>query len=622
MLMSIVCLGYVFIYIKNKTIYTSTLKIIINNIYKKIRFCGERIMNNALKFLWKMIYQYRWHYFVMMLAPIVTAFYPVLYNYSVKLLLDILTTVENFTYMDLLYPIVLFISVQLLINIVWRISNIVEWKIEPIVRQNIVITSYNYVQHHSYKFFLDNFPGNITSKLKGLLDGYDRLWEQLRHGLSISLLSNVINMVALFLVSTKVGIFMSIWSICFLITIYFLLKRLNYLSFEETQARHRLVGTLADKITNISALFSFATKESELNDLKKNVTQDFMPRQVAQYRYSFVVQLVAGLLYLVMFISLLFMMIEARKQGEISIGDFVFVFGIAFSLSDNLWKLINNLQSFVYELGDLISSFEFLNVEHESKDAKNAKILKVKKGGVVLQNLYFSYDSTKEILKDININIKPGEKVGLVGYSGAGKSTLINTILRYFDATSGSIKIDDQDIRSVTGDSLRANISMIPQDNILFHRSIIENIRYGRETATDEEVIEVSKKSFIHDAIQSLPEGYNTIVGDRGFKLSSGQRQRIAIARAILKDAPILILDEATSSLDSHTEKEIQDSLNILIEDSKKTVIAIAHRLSTLKHMDRIIVLDNGRIEEEGTHAQLIKNRNSLYNKLWKLQKI
>lgn len=620
--MSIVCLGYVFIYIKNKTIYTSTLKIIINNIYKKIRFCGERIMNNALKFLWKMIYQYRWHYFVMMLAPIVTAFYPVLYNYSVKLLLDILTTVENFTYMDLLYPIVLFISVQLLINIVWRISNIVEWKIEPIVRQNIVITSYNYVQHHSYKFFLDNFPGNITSKLKGLLDGYDRLWEQLRHGLSISLLSNVINMVALFLVSTKVGIFMSIWSICFLITIYFLLKRLNYLSFEETQARHRLVGTLADKITNISALFSFATKESELNDLKKNVTQDFMPRQVAQYRYSFVVQLVAGLLYLVMFISLLFMMIEARKQGEISIGDFVFVFGIAFSLSDNLWKLINNLQSFVYELGDLISSFEFLNVEHESKDAKNAKILKVKKGGVVLQNLYFSYDSTKEILKDININIKPGEKVGLVGYSGAGKSTLINTILRYFDATSGSIKIDDQDIRSVTGDSLRANISMIPQDNILFHRSIIENIRYGRETATDEEVIEVSKKSFIHDAIQSLPEGYNTIVGDRGFKLSSGQRQRIAIARAILKDAPILILDEATSSLDSHTEKEIQDSLNILIEDSKKTVIAIAHRLSTLKHMDRIIVLDNGRIEEEGTHAQLIKNRNSLYNKLWKLQKI
>lgn len=579
-------------------------------------------MNNALKFLWKMIHPYRWYYFIMMIAPITTAFYPVLYNYSVKLLLDILTTVEVFTYKDLLYPILLFVSVQLLINIVWRISNVFEWKIEPIVRHNIITSSYNYVQHHSYKFFLDNFPGNITSKLKGILDGYDRLWEQLHHGISISLLSNIINMVALFLLSTKVGIFMFIWSVSFLVIIYFMFKRMNYLAVEETQARHRLVGTLADKISNISALFSFATKESELNDLKKNLVQDFMPKQVAVYRYDFIVQLVSGLLYLIMFISLLFMMIEARKQGAISIGDFVFVFGIAFSLSDNLWRLINNMQSLVYELGDLISAFEFINTKHESQDAQDARILKVKKGSVALKNVCFSYDNKKEILKDININIKPGGKVGLVGYSGAGKSTLINTILRYVEITSGSITIDAQDIRGVTGDSLRENISVIPQDNILFHRSIMENIRYGNEHATDEEVIEVSKKSFIHEAIEKLPEGYNTLVGDRGFKLSSGQRQRIAIARAILKDAPILILDEATSSLDSQTEKEIQDSLNILIADSKKTVIAIAHRLSTLKHMDRIIVLDQGRIIEEGTHAELIKNKNSLYNKLWKLQKI
>lgn len=580
------------------------------------------MMNNALKFLWKMIHPYRWYYFIMMIAPITTAFYPVLYNYSVKLLLDILTTVEVFTYKDLLYPILLFVSVQLLINIVWRISNVFEWKIEPIVRHNIITSSYNYVQHHSYKFFLDNFPGNITSKLKGILDGYDRLWEQLHHGISISLLSNIINMVALFLLSTKVGIFMFIWSVSFLVIIYFMFKRMNYLAVEETQARHRLVGTLADKISNISALFSFATKESELNDLKKNLVQDFMPKQVAVYRYDFIVQLVSGLLYLIMFISLLFMMIEARKQGAISIGDFVFVFGIAFSLSDNLWRLINNMQSLVYELGDLISAFEFINTKHESQDAQDARILKVKKGSVALKNVCFSYDNKKEILKDININIKPGGKVGLVGYSGAGKSTLINTILRYVEITSGSITIDAQDIRGVTGDSLRENISVIPQDNILFHRSIMENIRYGNEHATDEEVIEVSKKSFIHEAIEKLPEGYNTLVGDRGFKLSSGQRQRIAIARAILKDAPILILDEATSSLDSQTEKEIQDSLNILIADSKKTVIAIAHRLSTLKHMDRIIVLDQGRIIEEGTHAELIKNKNSLYNKLWKLQKI
>jgi len=579
-------------------------------------------MNNALKFLWKMIHQYRWHYFVMMIAPITTAFYPFLYNYSVKLILDILTTVETFTYTDLLYPIVLFLSVQLLINVVWRISNILEWKIEPVVRRNIITASYDYVQHHSYKFFLNNFPGNVTSKLKGILDGYDHLWEQLHHGITISVLSNVINMFVLFIVSAQVGLFMVAWSISFLIVISLMSKRMNYYAFEETQARHRLVGTLADKIGNISSLFSFATKKSELNDLKKNLAQDFMPRQVALYRYDFVVQLVAGLFYLVMLATLLFMMIEARRQNLVSIGDFVFVFGIVFSLSDNLWKLINSIQSFVYELGDLISAFEFLNTKHEAKDAKDAKILKVKKGSIALKNLCFSYENKKEILHDININIKAGEKVGLVGYSGAGKSTLINTILRYFDITSGSIKIDGQDIRDVTGDSLRQNISVIPQNSMLFHRSVIENIRYGSEDTTDEEVIAVSKKAHIHEAIENLPQGYDTLVGDKGFKLSCGQRQRIAIARAILKDAPILILDEATSSLDSQTEKEIQDSLNILIEDKNKTVIAIAHRLSTLKHMDRIIVLNEGRITEEGTHAELIKNQNSLYNKLWKLQKI
>jgi ATP-binding cassette subfamily B protein len=182
--------------------------------------------------------------------------------------------------------------------------------------------------------------------------------------------------------------------------------------------------------------------------------------------------------------------------------------------------------------------------------------------------------------------------------------------------------ISDQNINDVTQDSLRENIAVIPQDTLLFHRTLMENIRYGKLTATDEEVIEASKRAHLHEFIMKLPKQYNSYVGERGIKLSGGQRQRIAIARAILKDAPILVLDEATSSLDSHTEKLIQDSLNFLIEDKRKTVIAIAHRLSTLKHMDRIIVLDKGTIIEEGTHNKLIRNENSLYKKLWELQEI
>lgn len=579
-------------------------------------------MKNGLQFLWQIIKPYKWSYAIMMLAPITTAFYPFLYNYSVKLLLDILTTMENFDYIDLLYPVVLFLSVQVIINLVWRVSNVLEWKIEPIVRKEIITKSYNYVQHHSYQFFIRNFPGNITSKLRGILDGYDVLWEKTHHGISITILSNIVNLIVLFMVSLKIGLFITIWSILFLSIIYRMSKKMSRFSFEETQARHRLVGTLSDKISNIATLFSFATRKAELKDLVKNLSKDFMPRQVALYRYDFIVQLVAGLFYLVMFTALLFMMIEARKNHLISIGDFVFVFGIVFSLSDNLLMMITHLQEFSTSLGEFISAFEFLGTPHEYVDKKNARNLKIDKGEVYIKNISFSHSPDSKIFTDISIHIKSGEKVGVVGHTGSGKSTLMNIILKYFTLDSGEILIDGQNIVDIKSDSIRENIAVIPQDNMLFHKSIMENIRYGNHKSNDENVIEVSKKAHIHEEIMNLPEGYDTIVGDKGSKLSGGQRQRIAIARAILKDAPILILDEATSSLDSNTEKKIQDSLNILIEDKKKTVIAIAHRLSTLKNMDRIIVLDNGKIIEEGTHNQLIKRRNSLYNQLWRLQKI
>ncbi|MDN3030799.1 MAG: ATP-binding cassette domain-containing protein [Candidatus Tisiphia sp.] len=240
---------------------------------------------------------------------------------------------------------------------------------------------------------------------------------------------------------------------------------------------------------------------------------------------------------------------------------------------------------------------------------------------IEFKNINFGYNK-ELIFKDMTFSISPGEKVGIVGHSGSGKSTLINLLLRYFKVANGQILIDGQNIDNITQDSLRQNIAVIPQDTLLFHRTLMENIRYGNQEATEAEVIEASKKAHIHEFITTLPEEYNTYVGERGIKLSGGQRQRIAIARAILKDAPILILDEATSALDSQTERFIQDSLNFLIQDKRKTVLAIAHRLSTLKHMDRIIMLDKGVIIEEGTHTTLIRNKHSLYKKLWKLQEI
>jgi len=250
-------------------------------------------------------------------------------------------------------------------------------------------------------------------------------------------------------------------------------------------------------------------------------------------------------------------------------------------------------------------------------DAPGAQELEVTKGKIHFQKVHFQYGKTTPLFSNKSVVIQPGQKVGLVGYSGSGKTTFVNLILRFFDIQSGQILIDGQDIANVTQESLRKKIALIPQDPSLFHRSLLENIRYGRVEASDPEVMEAAQKAHAHEFIMALPEGYNTLVGERGIKLSGGQRQRVAIARAILKDAPILILDEATSALDSFTESQIQESLAVLMEE--RTTLVVAHRLSTLLSMDRILVFDRGKIIEDGSHAALLEKKG-LYYSLWKSQ--
>ena len=323
-----------------------------------------------------------------------------------------------------------------------------------------------------------------------------------------------------------------------------------------------------------------------------------------------------------MILSQVLYMVHLQASGNITIGDFAFVFSTALVVGDSVWQVTVKLQDFSRSMGDLKSAISIIDPAFHNPDPENAKILQAQKAKIEFKNFSFSYDNNKDILKNLNLLIKPGEKIGLVGHSGAGKTSLINLLLRYFENTNGEILIDDQNINDVTQDSLRSNIAVSPQETTLFHRSLLENIHVGKVDASFEEVVEASKKAHLHEFIVEFPDAYNTEVGERGLKLSGGQRQRIAIARAILKNAPILILDEATSALDSVTEKLIQDALNVLIEDKGKTVITIAHRLSTLKHMDRILVLDKGIIVEEGKHSELIHKPDSLYKRLWKLQEI
>jgi ABC-type multidrug transport system fused ATPase/permease subunit len=315
---------------------------------------------------------------------------------------------------------------------------------------------------------------------------------------------------------------------------------------------------------------------------------------------------------------LFFYAIKYWQQGLITIGVFVLLQAYVLNIINQLWGFTRLVRDLYQGYADSKEMVEIMLLSHEIQDVPQAKELIISEGEIEFQNLTFAFNQTRKVLEDINLTVKAGEKVALIGPSGAGKTTFVRLLLRLYSATSGKILIDGQDISQATQESLRKNISMVPQDPILFHRTLSENIAYGKRGTSAEEIKEAATLAHCDEFTKDLPYGFDTYVGERGIKLSGGERQRIAIARAILKNAPILILDEATSSLDSHSEMLIQDALENLMKN--KTTIVIAHRLSTIQKMDRIIVVDEGKIIEQGSHQELLENENSLYKKLWELQ--
>lgn len=572
-------------------------------------------------FLWSMIRPYKWYYAAMLTAPILGAFYDFANNYAIKLVVDAFSSEETVTYQSLFWPIALFISAQVILDVLWRAADIAEWRSEPYVRRSILLQVYDYVQHHPYEFFQNTQSGTITSKIKGILDGYDNFWAAMHHEFTPKVANCIVLTATLAFVNLKVCLFVFIWGLCFFFIMYHFSKITDKLSFTVASKRHKIFGLIADNISNIFTIFSFATRKNEIHRLEYVIEKDFIPSNIRLYKFNFFANIVAGILYWIMLITLFLYMIYLKKTNQASLGDLVFVMGITIKMSWDLWQMIQKMQEFMKNMGDFKSAFDLLTVKRENLGLLSSDAISVQRPSIVFDHVSFSYDPNKPVFTNLSLNIKPGEKIGLVGLSGAGKSTLISLLLKYFPLDKGHIFIDNQDIAKYSSDSIRENIAVIPQDILLFHRSILDNIRYGNLNASDDEVIRAATLAKIDHFVQGLPEQYHTIVGERGIKLSGGQRQRIAIARAILKNAPILILDEATSSLDTKTEQLIQESLNAVLDDSNITVLAIAHRLSTLKHMDRIIVLEQGKIIEQGTHNELILCE-SLYKKLWELQKI
>jgi ABC-type multidrug transport system fused ATPase/permease subunit len=304
-------------------------------------------------------------------------------------------------------------------------------------------------------------------------------------------------------------------------------------------------------------------------------------------------------------------------QGLLTVGDFVLIQAYVAGTFDQIFNINRDLRRVYDAFADAGEMTGILERPLDVRDAPTPVRIEQVRGAVAFDDVGFTYKANSPILSHFTLSIAPGEKIALVGPSGAGKSTITKLVLRLFDVSSGAVRIDGIDVRELAQDDLRGLIAFVPQDTALFHRTLMENIRYGKRDATDAEVIAAAHKAHCHEFIEKLPQGYDTFVGERGIKLSGGERQRIAVARALLKDAPILVLDEATSSLDSESEMLIQDALDVLMEG--KTVIAIAHRLSTIMHMDRIVVIEGGAIADEGTHTELLA-REGLYKKLWNIQ--
>lgn len=575
--------------------------------------------NRILSFFWSCIKPYKWCYLLMILAPIISGFYWSVNSYAIKWCIDVLTAVEQLTYRDLIAPISLLIGTKLGIELLYRIADIAEWRAEPAVRKTILTKAYDYVQHHSYPFFQNHFSGSLTSKIKGIMAGYDYVAGNLINEYLPRIVAIIVGTIALGMVNLQLTGIMVLWMAIVIPITWKMSQKTSVLALAQSESKHKALGFIADNLGNFTALFSFASRKRERKALETMLQDDFIPKQTRMYQYNFRVRSFIMVLYLGLLITIILLMIDYRQQGLVSIGDFAFVFGLLLTLGDDIFGLAMGFGDLFIVLGDLKSSFNIMATPHQTPDTPKAQDLQVKKASITFKGLGFRYTDNQAVFTDFNLHIQPGEKVGLVGHSGAGKSTLISLLLRYFPRTEGTIAIDGRDIAQITQRSLRQHIALIPQEPTLFHRTLLENIRYGQPQASEAEVIEVSQKVHIHDFISQLPEGYQTEVGERGIKLSGGQRQRIAIARAMLKDAPILILDEATSSLDSHTEQLVQESLQHLITKRNTTVIAIAHRLSTLRQMDRILVLDKGQIVQEGTHEQLLQRRG-LYKELWEAQ--
>jgi ATP-binding cassette subfamily B protein len=580
---------------------------------------APQLPDTPFRFIWYFVGRYRWWYAAMVLFETVNATCGIMVPYAVGRIVKGVSAAreQSMSFVTVLHtPLMLFVAFSLGEVVFGRLVGAVQIRLGPRQRQNVTRQVYHYLQLHSHRYFSSNFAGALAHRISETSMGVTQtLWSVITEFWPIAITIGV-SIVLLFQAHVQLGSFAMGWAVLFIGLSYVLARRCQPFAFRASQARSETTGAVVDSVTNLTSARLFARLQFERENLEHNLTREMQEIRVSN-RYNERVrwfQFTAAALFK---IGLLYFALTLWGEGKITVGEFVMAVSLALLVINEARNLSRRFLEIFEYIGNVSNGVHTIVRSHELIDEADARPATLGRGTIDFCSVAFGYTADRKVFDGLDVHIPAGQRVGLVGMSGSGKSSFVSLLLRLHDPQGGRILIDGHDIRHLTQDSLHAQLSLIPQDPSLFHRTLMENIRYGRLEASDAEVVAAARLAHAHEFIEQIAEGYESLVGERGVKLSGGQRQRIAIARVIVKNAPVLILDEATSALDSITEKAIQETLDEVMKG--KTVIVVAHRLSTIAHLDRILVFDQGRIIEDGKHGELIGRRGA-YWRLWSKQ--
>ncbi len=571
--------------------------------------------SRPLAFLWHYVRARSWHFGGLLALVVSAAICAVAVQYGMKLLVDAMAEGGAARAgADVWFPLWLFLGLIVVENVFWRLGGWLGCRTVVASCVDIRVDLFRYLTGHPMRYFNEHFAGSLGNRISAVGQASGIIYGGLAWKIVPPIVDFLGAVVVLFTVDWRMAVALIgfVLLVALLITGFGIRGRGKHQRFAAQAAR--VGGELVDAVSNVWTIKAFSARDREAERLAQEIgyeahaqRRSWMYLEKARVLHDICLSLMAG--------GMLVWAVRSWRGGAVSAGDVVLVSALTFRILHGSRDLALALVDTTQQVGAIADTLRIINQPHGLEDPEPRLLLE--EGAIDFERIRFGYPERAPVFEDFSLHIPAGQKVGIVGASGAGKSTLIALIQRLDDVQGGRILIDGQDIRQVSQDSLREKIAVVPQETALFNRSILENIRYGRPEARDEEVFAAARHAFCDGFIRALPDGYRTLVGERGVMLSGGQRQRLGIARAFLKDAPILVLDEATSALDTQSEAEIQDALNQLIQG--RTVLAVAHRLSTLAHFDRIVVLRDGRIVEDGAPHEL-RRRGGEFDALWRMQ--